>query len=58
MNLRDMDMAVIMTGIAMVSLTYRLEKKAFLRLGWDALALIFGYIINVYFLYALRGGGK
>ncbi len=31
-------MAAIMTGIAMVSLTYRLGEKAFLRLGWDALA--------------------
>jgi len=50
-------MAVIMTGIAMVSLTYRLEKKAFLRIGWDALALIIGYIVNIYFLYALRGRG-
>ena len=50
-------MAVIMTGIAMVSLTYRLGKKAFLRLGWDALALILGYVVNVYLLYALRGRG-
>ena len=50
-------MAVIMTGIAMASLTYRIEKKAFLRLGWDALALIFGYIVNIYFLYSLRGRG-
>ena len=50
-------MAVIMTGIAMVSLTYRLEKKAFMRIGWDALALIIGYIVNIYFLYALRGRG-
>lgn len=50
-------MAVIMTGIAMVSLTYRLEKKAFLRLGWDAVALILGYVVNIYFLFALRGRG-
>jgi cation:H+ antiporter len=50
-------MAVIMTGIAMVSLTYRLERKAFLRVGWDALALICGYIINIYILYLLRANG-
>ncbi|MCK9418752.1 MAG: sodium:calcium antiporter [Nitrospirae bacterium] len=50
-------MAVIMTGIAMVSLTFRLEKKAFLRIGWDALALIFAYVINIYFQYALRETG-
>ncbi|MDA8100893.1 MAG: hypothetical protein M0042_14850 [Nitrospiraceae bacterium] len=47
-------MAVIMTGITMISLTYRLEKKIFLRLGWDAIALIAGYGFNMYLLYALR----
>ena len=46
--------AVIMTGIAMVSLTYRLEKKAFLRIGWDALALLLAYGANIYLLYRLR----
>lgn len=50
-------MAVIMTGIAMVSLTYRIERKAFLRVGWDALALICGYIINIYILFLLRARG-
>lgn len=49
--------AVVMTGIVMTSLTYRLEKKAFLRVGWDALALILGYAVSVYLLYALRGRG-
>jgi cation:H+ antiporter len=49
--------AVAMTGIAVVSLTYRAEKKTVLRLGWDALALIFGYIVNIYLLYRLRGEG-
>lgn len=49
--------AIVMTGIVMVSLTYRLEKKAFLRVGWDALALILGYAVNVWLLYALRGRG-
>jgi cation:H+ antiporter len=29
-------MAALMTGIAIVGLTYRLKKKAFLRLGWNA----------------------
>jgi len=50
-------MAVVMTGIAIVSLEYRLEKKAFLRLGWDAIAMLLAYIINVYLLYTLRGHG-
>jgi cation:H+ antiporter len=49
-------MAVIMTGIAIVSLTYRTEKKVVLRLSWDALALIMAYVVNIYLLYALRGG--
>ncbi len=49
--------AVVMTGIAIVSLTYRTEKKAFMRIGWDALALLLAYIINVYLLYVLRGRG-
>ncbi len=50
-------MAVIMTGVAIVSLAYRLEKKAFLRLGWDALAMLLAYGLNIYLLYALRGKG-
>ncbi|MEK6726746.1 MAG: sodium:calcium antiporter [Deltaproteobacteria bacterium] len=49
--------AVLMTGVAIVSLEYRLEKKAFLRLGWDAIAILLAYIINVYLLYTLRGNG-
>lgn len=49
--------AVVMTGITMVSLEYRLEKKTFLRVGWDALALLLAYIVNVLLLYATRGNG-
>ncbi len=49
-------MSLIMTGIAVVSLTYRIEKKFFLRLGWDAAALILAYIGNIYLLFSLRGG--
>jgi hypothetical protein len=37
-----------------VSLTFRIEKKAILRLGWDALALIMAYVINIYLLFELR----
>lgn len=50
-------MAVIMTGIAIVGLTYRLEKKTFLRLGWDAIAMLMAYIVNIYLLYSMRGKG-
>jgi cation:H+ antiporter len=47
-------MAVLMTGIAIVSLTFRIEKKVVLRLGWDALSLILAYVVNIYLLYAVR----
>lgn len=50
-------MAVLMTGIAVVSLIYRLERKTFLRLGWDAIAILLSYIANIYLLYSLRGKG-
>jgi cation:H+ antiporter len=50
-------MAVIMTGIAVVSLIYRAEKKAFPRLGWDAVALLLAYGANIFLLYRLRGRG-
>lgn len=50
-------MAALMTGITIVSLTYRLEKKAFLRLGWDAAAILLAYFVNIYLLYSLRGAG-
>jgi cation:H+ antiporter len=49
--------AVIMTGIVVVSLMYRLEKKTALRIGWDALALILAYLVNISLLYRLRGRG-
>ena len=49
--------AVIMTGIVVVSLMYRLEKKTILRIGWDALALILAYLVNVLMLYKMRAQG-
>jgi cation:H+ antiporter len=50
-------MAVLMTGIAIVSLAFRIERKVVLRLGWDALALLLAYGANIYLLYRLRGQG-
>lgn len=46
--------AMIMAGIAIVSLPYRLEKKTVLRLSWDAVAILLAYVINIYLAYALR----
>lgn len=50
-------MAVLMTGIAIAGIMYRLEKKTFLRLGCDAVALLLTFIVNIYLLYLLRGMG-
>lgn len=49
--------AIVMTGIVVVSLTYRREKKTALRMGWDALALILAYLVNIVILFRLRGRG-
>jgi cation:H+ antiporter len=49
--------AVVMTGIVVVSLMYRLEKKTALRIGWDALALILAYLVNIVLLYRMRAQG-
>jgi len=46
-----------MTGIAVVSLIYRLERKTFLRLGWDTIVILLAYIVNIYLLYILRVKG-
>jgi cation:H+ antiporter len=50
-------MAALMTGITIVGLIYRVERKVFLRLGWDAIALLLAFIINILLLYSLRGKG-
>lgn len=47
--------AALMTGIAVVGLSYRSVTKTFFRLGWDALALLLAYIANILLLYAMRG---
>jgi len=49
--------AIVMTGIAVVSLTFRIQKKTVLRLGWDALALLLAYFANISLLYLLRDQG-
>ncbi len=47
-------MAMLMTGITVVALIYRVRKKTFLRLSWDAIALILAYFICLLILYSLR----
>lgn len=50
-------MAMLMTGVTIAGLVYRLQKKTFLRLGWDAVALVSAFLANIYLQYALRGQG-
>lgn len=45
--------AMMMTGVAIVALTYRSRKKLFLRLSWDAFVLVLGYIISIILLYRM-----
>lgn len=49
-------MAIIMTGIAVVALIFRLQRKTFLRIGWDAVALVVAFVISIILLYSMRGG--
>ena len=45
--------AICMTAIAVISLTYRAEKKK-LPLAWDSIGIVLIYIGNVMLLYMLR----
>jgi cation:H+ antiporter len=50
-------MAVIMTAIAIVSLTFRIKKKAIFRIGWDAAALAIAFVVSILLLYYLSASG-
>lgn len=43
-------MAILMTAIVLISITYRHEKKAF-RFGWDSMAMTATGVISMYFVY-------
>ncbi len=49
-------MAIIMTGVAVIALTYRLSKKTSLGMGWDSIILVLAYITNLLLLFSLRTG--
>lgn len=46
-------MAVLMTAIVLISITYRPPKKTIFsgRMGWDSLAMLAIGILNIYFIY-------
>jgi len=48
-------MAVLMTAIALIGITYKHEKKAFLRFGWDSLTMLALGVLNAYFVFLMRG---
>jgi len=45
--------AIMMTGIAIIGLTYRSTKKPLL-LAWDSIGIVIIYIINIMVLYMMR----
>jgi cation:H+ antiporter len=45
--------AIVMTVIAVISLTYRAERKMFF-LGWDSIGIVLMYIVNIMLLYMFR----
>jgi len=49
-------MAIIMTGVAVIALTYRLARKTSLGMGWDSIALLLAYAANLLLLFSLRKG--
>ncbi len=48
-------MAMLMTAIALIGITFKHEKKAFLRFGWDSLAMLALGLLNAYFVFLMRG---
>ena len=48
-------LSVILTAIVLVGLIYR-SKKAFLKLGWDAIAMIVTSVVGGYFLILIMKG--
>lgn len=48
-------MAILMTAIVLISITYRPHKKTILsgRFGWDSLAMLAIGVLNMYFVYKM-----
>jgi len=54
-NLIPLCMAVVMTGVAILGLTYRPRKRV-ARLGWDSVVLFVVYVLGMIVLF--RAGGR
>ncbi len=48
-------LGIILTGIVVVGLIYR-SRRSFLRLGWDAIALLATFVVGGYFLILIMKG--
>ncbi len=48
-------MAVMMTAVVVIGLTYPKKKKTFVRIGWDTLWLSLLWVLNIVILYSTRG---
>ena len=48
--------AIVMTGIMLVGLIYKSRTKTVIRLGWDSMALLGLYFLNVLTSYYMSGG--
>lgn len=49
--------AIMMTGIVIVGLVFRGQKKTWSIFTWTSVALFLLYLLNTYLLFALRNGG-
>ncbi len=49
--------AVIMTAVTIVGLTYKSKKRTVFGLSWESIALTALFLTNIFVLYALRNGG-
>ncbi len=48
-------MAMIMTSIAVLSISYRPERRAVMRFGWDSLSMLAIGALNAYLMYLKSG---
>jgi cation:H+ antiporter len=54
-HLITLSLGIILTAIVIIGIIYR-SGKSFLRLGWDAIAMIATFVLGSYFLILFSGG--
>jgi len=48
--------AIMMSGVALIGLIYKARHKSFMNIGWDSVALIGLYVLNLVTSYNFSGG--